>query len=75
MSPLKAVTPPEEYHHWLMFLDSRRFRGVEKALALLPSEGLKVKYRETLKLADEGIWDAVTIWKNWPKRLSSSGLL
>lgn len=75
VSPLKTVTPPEEYHHWLMFLDSCRFRGVEKALALLPSEDLKVKYKETLKSADEGIWNPVTIWKNWPKRLSSSGLL
>lgn len=75
VSPLKAVQPPEQQHHWLMFLDCCRLRGVSKALALLPTDELREKYKDALAKSDEGIWQPGKIWENWPKRLKKSGLL
>lgn len=75
VSPLKAIQPPELHHHWLMFLDCCRLRGMNKALALLPTNELRGKYKDALAKSDEGIWQPSKIWENWPKRLEKSGLL
>jgi len=75
VSPLKAIQPPELHHHWLMFLDCCRLRGVSKALALLPTDELREKYKDALAKSDEEIWQPKKIWENWPKRLAKSGLL
>ncbi|MCC4299578.1 hypothetical protein [Aurantimonas coralicida] len=55
---------------WSMFEDSVRFRGVDKALSLLPPDR-KAKYRKHLKACPVTWWDPELVWKNWPLALEA----
>ncbi|MEF2548336.1 hypothetical protein VQ045_14320 [Aurantimonas sp. E1-2-R+4] len=55
---------------WSMFEDSVRFRGVDKALSLLPKDK-KAKYRKHLKACQVTWWDAEVVWNNWPATLKA----
>jgi len=69
---IEAVTPLEEPHHWRLFQDSCRYRGLAGALALLP-EGVRSAYRAAITSAPP-LWRATELWGHWPAALKTSGL-
>jgi hypothetical protein len=69
---IEAATPPEQPHHWRLFQDSCRYRGLAGALALLPEE-VRSAYQATIKSA-ESLWRATELWGHWPAALKTSGL-
>lgn len=73
MMPVE-VEPPEKNHHWMFFLDSCRYRGIEGALAKLP-DALVPKYTEALELSIHASWDTDKIWSYWGEALEKTGLL
>lgn len=70
----ETVHYPESEHHWMMFLDSCKYRGEAGALAQIP-EGLRKAYEEELKQAKKSIWKPDQIWKNWERALEDTGLI
>ncbi|WP_139802572.1 replication initiation factor domain-containing protein [Aurantimonas sp. 22II-16-19i] len=60
--------PDENQWQWTLFQDCVRFRGLDKALALLPKDR-KAKYRKHLKAHSLTWWDAEMVWANWPQAL------
>lgn len=65
---------PEGQHHWLMFLDSCKFRGVQGALEQIPVE-LRDDYEDALETGKNSIWKPDKIWDDWPEILKKSGLI
>ncbi|MEC5414790.1 hypothetical protein [Aurantimonas sp. C2-4-R8] len=54
----------EKAWQWTLFEDSVRFRGLDKALALLPP-ARKAKYRKHLMAHSLTWWDADVVWTKW----------
>lgn len=71
---MEGVEPPEEAHHWKLFQDSCRYRGLNAALKQLP-EAVREKYVEAIHSPDIKVWRPVDIWSFWPEVLNRSGLL
>ena len=71
---IDAGDPPEEAHHWRLFQDSCRYRGLSGALELLP-EGLREKYEATVQSVESELWRPDNLWEKWPESLKASGLL
>jgi hypothetical protein len=71
---IDALSPPEEAHHWRLFQDSCRYRGLSGALELLP-EGLRQEYEDTVKTVESELWRPDKLWEKWPESLEASGLL
>jgi len=69
---IEAAAPPEQPHHWRLFQDSCRYRGLAGALALLP-EGVRSAYEAVIK-STEPLWRATELWGHWPAALKTSGL-
>jgi hypothetical protein len=69
---IDAVAPPEEPHHWKLFQDSCRYRGLAGALALLPKDK-QGAYEAAIKSADP-LWLPKALWGHWPEALKTSGL-
>ena len=69
---IEAADPPEQSHHWRLFQDSCRYRGLAGALALLP-EGVRSAYELVIKSV-EPLWRATELWGHWPAALKASGL-
>ena len=69
------ANPPEGLHNWNYFLDSCRVRGLDAALALLPTEELRQAYRQAIKVDDKDVWKPKMLWKKMPYVLNKSGLL
>jgi hypothetical protein len=68
------VEPPEEHHHWMFFLDSCRYLGIEGALSRLP-DALIPKYEEALTQATQVSWDTDKVWSYWDEAVEKTGLL
>jgi len=68
------VTPPEQDHHWKLFFDVCRFRGIDAALEMLP-EDIRQGYEDELAKAKKEFWRPEKIWSYWPETLEKSGLL
>ena len=66
--------PPEEPHHWRLFVDSCRHRGIANALALIPKP-VREAYAVTLEGTMKHIWRSDKLWETWPDVIASSGLL
>ncbi len=71
---IEAVEPPEEEHHWKMFQDSCRYRGLAGALSQLPNS-LSAKYEDAITSASGQLWKPETLWGTWPQVVEGSGLL
>jgi hypothetical protein len=69
---IDAASPPEEPHHWKLFQDSCRYRGLAGALARLPLEKQRA-YEAAIKSADP-LWHPKALWGHWPEALKASGL-
>lgn len=69
---IDAVAPPEEPHHWKLFQDLCRYRGLAGALALLPKDK-QGAYGAAIKSADP-LWLPKALWGHWPEALKTSGL-
>lgn len=70
---------PEETHHWELFLDSVRYRGIEGALNKLP-RSIRQDYIEQFDQCMVEVFPekeiCATLWsKFWPIALKKSGLL
>jgi hypothetical protein len=70
--PLRPLNEKETV--WAMFLDSAQVRGVNQALALLPTER-RTRYRKHLKNNQEPWWDPAAIWTKWPEILAELKLI
>jgi hypothetical protein len=70
---IEAAKPPEEEHHWKLFQDSCRYRGLAGALVRLPNN-VRQKYEAAIASAETGFWNPELLWSFWPEVLSSSGL-
>ncbi len=70
---IEAAVPPEQPHHWRLFQDACRYRGLAGALALLPEE-VRGAYEVAVKSADK-LWRPEELWSHWPEALTSSGLI
>lgn len=57
--------PGEKEWRWSMFEDSVKARGLENALALLPTDR-RTEYRAYLKQHPKPWWNPEAIWANWP---------
>lgn len=71
---IEAGTPPEEEHHWHMFQDSCRYRGLAGALNRLP-DGLRDQYEEAVAKDGDALWQPNKLWKHWPDALQVSGIM
>jgi hypothetical protein len=71
---IEAATPPEELHHWKLFQDACRYRGLAGALALLPAD-IRAAYEAAISDASATLWRPDDLWKTWPEALNTSGLL
>ena len=71
---IEAAQPPEEVHHWKLFQDSCRYRGLAGALNLLPNN-LKGQYTDAVKAVSGELWQPNELWKTWPEVIEKSGLL
>jgi hypothetical protein len=69
---IDAVDPPEELHHWKLFQDSCRYRGLAAALALLPKDK-QGAYEAAIKSVAP-LWLPKVLWSHWPEALKTSGL-
>jgi hypothetical protein len=67
---IEAGVPPEEPHHWKMFQDACRYRGLAGALALLP-EKMRGAYEAAVTAADK-LWRPEELWSHWSEALVSS---
>lgn len=70
----ETVNYPESEHHWMMFLDSCRYRSEVGALAQIP-EQMREAYKLQLKQAKKPIWEPEKIWSGWTKTLTGTGLI
>jgi hypothetical protein len=70
---IDAAAPPEQLHHWRLFQDSCRYRGLAGALALLPGEA-KGAYKNAIMMS-EPLWRPNELWSHWPAVVNDSGLL
>lgn len=71
---IEAAEPPEGEHHWKLFQDSCRYRGLAGALNLLP-DGVRGLYETAVKAASENLWKPEKLWSLWPETVKKSGLL
>jgi len=70
---IEAASPPEKFHHWKLFQDSCRYRGLKGALALLPA-GTRAAYEAAIKATDT-LWRPKELWSHWPSVLKNAGLV
>lgn len=66
--------PPEQDHHWKLFFEICRIKGIQAALNILPKE-LQSEYESALKKAKSEFWRPGKLWSFWSKVLDASGLL
>lgn len=71
---IEAPEPPEELHHWKLFQDSCRYRGLDNALKNLPDEVGKM-YLDAVKSVEGEIWQPEKLWGFWAETIHKSGLL
>lgn len=71
---IEAPEPPEEPHHWELFKDSCRYRGLAGALELLPPP-VRQSYEQALDDAKGILWRPEELWKFWPEALDSAQLV
>lgn len=71
---IEAPEPPEDIHHWKLFQDSCRYRGLDGALNQL-SGGIREKYVDAIEAIEGEVWKPDTLWKHWPETVKKSGLL
>ena len=71
---IEAAEPPEEQHHWRLFQDSCRYRGLAGALNLMPDE-LRGQYQAAIDAASGDLWQPKKLWSFWPETIAKCGLL
>ncbi len=71
---IEAAEPPEQPHHWRLFQDACRYRGLAGALALLP-DGVRGQYEDAVTEIEASLWRPELIWSKWPEALVKIGLL
>lgn len=71
---IEAPVPPESEHHWRLFQDSCRYRGLENALDLLPT-GTREAYLAAVQAAQGQVWRPNTLWGHWSDALLKSAVM
>ncbi len=71
---IEAPASPEAEHHWRLFQDSCRYRGVAGALNQLP-EGTRDEYQAALDAVSGDLWRPQKLWEHWEDTLTKSGVL
>ena len=71
---IEAAEPPEQEHHWRLFQDSCRYRGLGGALGLLPDD-VRDEYEIAIKAVAGELWQLERLWVLWPEAVVKSGLL
>lgn len=71
---IESLSPPEETHHWKLFQDSCRYRGLENALELLPPDTRKT-YEDAISASTIALWRPDLLWGMWPDSLKDGGLV
>ena len=74
LTDIEAAKPPEQEHHWKLFQDSCRYRGLAGALALLPDK-VRPDYEAAITSAGTGLWKSDLLLSFWPEVVNQSGLL
>ena len=71
---IEAAEPPEQEHHWRLFQDSCRYRGLGGALELLPGD-VREDYEAAIKAVSGELWQPERLWGLWADAVEKSGLL
>ena len=71
---IEAAEPPEKQHHWRLFQDSCRYRGLAAALAQLPVD-VRKQYTAAIDAVSGELWQPEMLWSLWPETIHESGLL
>ena len=71
---IEAPEPPEEHHHWKLFQDACRYRGMDGALNFL-SDDVRGKYIEAIEAVEGEIWQPEKLWGFWAETVHKSRLL
>jgi hypothetical protein len=71
---IEAAKPPEQPHHWKLFQDACRYRGLAGALAMLPDD-VRGLYEDAVMAIETSLWQPDLLWSKWPETLARSGLL
>ena len=64
---------PEEPHHWKLFQDACRYRGMGGALSLLPVS-IRPAYQQALDSAKGALWRPEKLWDHWHEALEGAYL-
>lgn len=70
---IEAPSPPEEQHHWTMFQNACRYKGLDGALNDLPEE-VRSQYKAALEAVEGEVWQPKKLWGKWAKTVERSGL-
>jgi hypothetical protein len=70
---IEAAKPPEQPHHWKLFQDACRYRGLAGALAMLPDD-VRGLYEDAVMAIEASLWRPDLLWSKWPETLAKSGL-
>ena len=71
---IEAPNPPEEEHHWKLFQDACRYRGLDGALGVFP-ENIRSQYQAAIDAVAGDVWQPAKLWSFWPETVAKSGLL
>jgi len=71
---IEAAEPPENDHHWKMFQDSCRYRGLHGALNILPVQ-IREQYEAAIMAVEDKLWRPDELWTYWPEMIAKSGLI
>lgn len=69
---IEAPNPPEEVHHWKLFQNACRYKGVGGALKELP-DPVSAQYKAAIAAIEKEVWQPDEIWDYWPETISKSG--